>query len=234
METLSEPVIGVGDVTLPGIITLGDIIVDAANMTGTIQGGVPYAGKPYSLSGFYKFFPAVQDSAVIGMALYRWNGQSRDTLAIGYFYTGDVAAQWTEFEAVLNYDIYEESDTMNIVASSTAVYAQNLPVGSVLYLDNLALNYGPISVLQPEFSESFIVIPEVWASRIRIETDDTGVPQQADIRLYDLSGQLVAKEKQWSSNGVFYINYRSLNPGIYIIGLITTDGRSFHQKVRIY
>ncbi|MEA3505354.1 MAG: PCMD domain-containing protein, partial [Bacteroidota bacterium] len=170
METISNYFFLYGDVVMPGLITLGEIESDPLTQEGGITGGVPYSQNPQSLSGYFKYFPQEVDTASIGLALFRWNGASRDTLAGGVFQVGEEVAEWTQFEATLEYVIWAQPDTLNILAASSSdEEGDALMEGSTLYLDELTLNYGPTSIIEPDFSGDFTVYPISTTQQFKIE-----------------------------------------------------------------
>lgn len=233
LETVSEFIFLYGDVEMPGLITLGELEVDPINQDGDVFGGVPYTGNPESLSGYYKYSPAEGDTAALGAVLYKWNGTTRDTLAGGDFTVWEEVTEWTEFEATLEYVIWEEPDTMNIIASSTAVEGEEVPVGSVLLLDEFTFNYGPASIVDPAFGDGFRVYPEIHYSKFRIDLK-TDKPEKATVQMFDITGNLILQKEKMFYNGSAYISYRDVPAGIYIIRLVTASGKVYAQKVRLH
>ena len=101
LETITEEVFLFGPVTMPGLITLGEIILDVENQTATVDGGVPISGKPESLNGWFRYLPAGDDLSIIGIGLTRWNGTSRDILAYDYLLMGSLP-DWQTFTLPVN------------------------------------------------------------------------------------------------------------------------------------
>jgi len=233
LETVSEFIFLYGEVEMPGLITLGELEVDPINQDGDVFGGVPYTGTPESLSGYYKYFPAEGDTAALGAVLYKWNGTTRDTLAGGDFTVWEEVSEWTEFVAEMEYVIWEESDTMNIIASSTAVEGEEVPVGSVLLLDEFTFNYGPVSIVNPGFEEGFRVYPEIRHSRFRIALQ-TDKPQKVTVQMFDISGTLILQKEKMLYNGSTSVSYRDVAAGIYIIRVVTPSGKAYSQKVHLH
>jgi len=233
LETISEYIFLYGDVEMPGLLTLGELEVDVINQDGNVYGGTPYATNPQSLSGYYKYSPADGDSAAIGVVLYRWTGSTRDTLAGGDFWAWEEVNEWTEFEAVLEYQIWATPDTMNIIISSTAVEAEEVPIGSVLKIDELSFNYGPTSIIDPRFSDDFRVYPDIYNHRFRIELK-LDKPERATIQMFDINGNVILQKEKTFFNNSASISYRNVSSGIYIVRVITASGKAHTQKVRLY
>lgn len=59
------------DVTLPGVLTLGDFVLDIANETEDITGGIPFTDRPESFKGYFKAHPADNDSCMIAIVITR-------------------------------------------------------------------------------------------------------------------------------------------------------------------
>lgn len=232
METISQYVFPVGDITMPGLITLGEVDIDPINEEGGIYGGTPYADNPQSLSGYYKYFPAEGDSSALGMVLYKWNGESRDTLGGAALTLEEEVSEWTQFETYVEYNIWDTPDTMNIIASSTAI-EDDTPEGSVLYLDELTLNYGPTSIIEPDFKAEIRVYPESYSQRFRIHLESDSMIEGA-VQVFNLQGQLLKSKDHQFYNSDAYISYSDLSSGVYIISVVTENGRKFNQKVEIH
>ena len=51
VQSVTQNIFIIGPITMPGILTLGDVIIDITNATGTVEGGVPVTGQPKYLKG---------------------------------------------------------------------------------------------------------------------------------------------------------------------------------------
>jgi len=179
LETKEITLIGV----IPGFMTLGDFFLDITTLEYIITGGVPCNDQPTKLKGYFKYFPVEGDSCFIGIGLLKRNGPVRDTLASGYFSTKDTVADWTLFEAVIEYDSLTLPDSMNIVVSSTAV--EVIGPGSKLYIDDLFLDYsvGVPSNLQTDQVELWVHENALMISALNLDQ----VP--VHLSIYDLTGR---------------------------------------------
>ena len=169
----------VGNVTMPGILTLGDFVLDIVNQTGNIVGGKPFTFRPYSLKGYYKSTPLGGNTPMIGIGLSKWNNQTntRDTIGFSVMYFPNTVNTWTEFEIVINWTSSEIPDSMNIiVAASDLVNGQTFATNSAIFVDNLHFEYlqeneiisvGDFNPLYVAFGTSFnqLPLPElVWVT----------------------------------------------------------------------
>ena len=125
----------------PGVVTLGEFIVDYMTQTATIEGGIPFTDRPIALNGDYKNFPAANDSTIV-MAIFteylEVKGKT-DTIGLGVMYTGDVVADWTSFSVPISFFNDNDPDTMNIIVVSSNMFSPNKD--SYMFIDNLAFEY---------------------------------------------------------------------------------------------
>lgn len=125
----------------PGVVTLGEFIVDIPTATATIEGGIPFIDRPLALTGSYKNFPVANDSTMIMVLFTEYlevKGE-RDTIGIGVMYTGDVIADWTNFSVPIVFFNEHDPDTMNIIVVSSNMITPK--INSYMYIDNFAFEY---------------------------------------------------------------------------------------------
>jgi hypothetical protein len=223
LETKTVPIF---NVTVPGVVTLGDLTIDLLGASYEITGGVALTGPVTHLKGFYKFIPKGGDSCAIGIGLTQWVNGIQDSVGLGYFSTHDTVTAWTPFSAWINIDSLSNPDTMNVLAISSAM---DFPTeGTVLYLDGLYMDY---TVATKDERPSAGI--EIYNDRELKELDiffDFTVPQSTTVRLYNVTGQvvkegsptLVLKEK-------YTLSYQDLHEGIYILNVLH-DGKSYSRK----
>jgi hypothetical protein len=147
----TESIVMVGNVTLPGILTLGDFILDVEAQTGTIEGGIPFPHSPTSLKGWFKSAPVGGDSPMIGVGLSKWNEttEQRDTIGYGQMYFDQTVNTWTEFTIEIEWTSTEVPDTMNIIIASTDLLEGGgvFVDGSTIWVDNLSFEYETVEDL---------------------------------------------------------------------------------------
>jgi len=232
IETLEKFVFATGDLIVPGFLTLGEIKADPIDREIQISGGIPYSDNPESIKGYYKYLPEEGDSTIMGLLLYKWNGETRDTIASASYIINKEVSEWTKFEASVEYDSWKVPDTMNMIFSSTAM-EKNTPVGSVLFLDELTFNYGPTSIIDPGFNSDFRVYPQSYSRqfRIHLESDDM---VQATIEVFNIRGQLIKSVMHNFYDQDAYISYKDLESGVYIIRVVTENDTEHTQKIEIH
>ncbi len=229
LETITESVFIIGPVTVPGIITLGEIILDIQNQTATVDGGVPVSGYPEALKGWFRYLPAAGDSCVIGMGLSRWKGTSRDTIAYDYLSFGGQHADWQMFTLPLNYQIQAQPDTMNIIFLSSNALNGTIVEGSKLWLDNLWIEFNTTSVGSPAIETPISIVSIDNGKALRISGDD----HFGELQLYNLNGALVLNSQVENALNGRQIPLPALSPGIYAARYVSTSGAVCVQKVLI-
>lgn len=219
LETITENIFLIGPVTIPGMITLGEIIVDLVNFTGTVEGGIPVTGMPQKLRGWFRYLPETGDSCIMGIGLSRWNGSSRDTVAYSYLTLGGQHNDWAEFSVPVVYEIAVEPDSMNLVFFSSNLLNGEPVSGSKLWVDDLWIDYETVSVQLLNLSRDFYVqasddVVVIYAT----------VPSGGDIQVYSLSGSLVYQTRINNGIGQQKLPLPHLPSGLYIAQLTTSNG----------
>ncbi|HPD24843.1 MAG TPA: PCMD domain-containing protein, partial [Bacteroidales bacterium] len=199
----------VGNVTMPGILTLGDFVLDIVNQTGNIVGGKPFPYRPYSLKGYYKSTPLGGNTPMIGIGLSKWNYQTntRDTIGFSVMYFPNTVNNWTEFEIIINWTSNEVPDSMNIIiAAADLVSGETFATNSAIFVDNLYFEY-------PQ-SQEIISVGDFNPIYVSYGTlfSQLPLPEQAWVTLDDNSNELlnvVWNQGPYPSNGDI--------PGEYIL-----------------
>ncbi|MGM0650459.1 MAG: PCMD domain-containing protein, partial [Bacteroidota bacterium] len=136
--TVTESIYG-ENVTLPGVITLGEFILDVASETASIEGGIEFPHRPDTLNGYFKSAPAPDDTARIIVGLSKWDDAAgeRDTIGFGGMNFPSTFDTWTEFNIPIEWSSTEVPDSMNIVIASSARNDSVFITGSSITVDSL-------------------------------------------------------------------------------------------------
>ena len=119
--------------TANGVATTGTLITTAPY---GVTGGIPYTGRPDSITGWFKYAPVGADSGLIQFSLFA----AGDTVGYVRFQTGNYATStYTRFSAPITYYSSATPDTALWLLSSSR--AANPIVNSALYVDDLQLIY---------------------------------------------------------------------------------------------
>lgn len=222
IETVTHNIFLVGPVTMPGILSLGEITLDIINQTGSVEGGVPINTQPNMLRGYFKYLPATGDSCIMGIGMSKWNGTGRDTIAYAYTTIGGQTTDWQEFAIPIEYLIWTVPDTMNIMFFSSNLLTGSPVSGSNLWIDNLWLEYGPVSVkeaAQPE-NQALVLVNNGNNLTLRNLPEEGGF-----IRILSLNGAVIIQDQLKSGRTESEINISRLTPGLYIVQVTSASGR---------
>lgn len=111
--------------------------------TEELEGGFPVDSTPEKLTGYYKYQPVNNDSALIGAWLFRNTSGTKDTLAEVYVKLGP-ASSYTKFELDFPPNILQpDSANIAILAGDIDFKPQ---LGSKLWVDELSLIYSKCNV----------------------------------------------------------------------------------------
>lgn len=232
ITTVTQNVFPIGSVSIPGILTLGVLNIDYIGQTASLTGGTPFTGIPQALTGFYKYQPTTLDSCFLGFGLFRWNNGTRDTIGYAYTTIGNAATAWTAFEVPLEYDIWESPDTINIVfLASNAL--DGLPHGGTkLWVDNLSLVYGAVSIEGISFPSEFKIYAD-GAKRLLVIHPDLKQKQIVEMEVYDMVGLKRIHQSCSIQNTELTLDIADLNPGTYVFRANIPGEKPFTRKFTI-
>lgn len=209
---------------IPGLITLGDFNINVLTFAVSITGGVPFTGKPLSLSGYFQYEPVFNDEAFIGAILLKQNGNNWDTIADGNFTTTSNIVSWTPFTATFNYRSNETPTHLNIIIMSSD---RNAPQpNSTLYIDNLTLNF-PANV-----HESDLGLVRIFqnSSSLSIYANEN-IENIKNVRLLSSDGKTIKSVTFSQPTATAELSTEHISNGIYILNIQLTNGLSFSKKV---
>jgi hypothetical protein len=202
---------------VPGIITNGILTIDIFAQTVSVSGGVPINDVPTHLKGFYKFQPNGGDSCVIGIALTRWNNSTRESVGDGIFSAHVAVNVWTPFYAWIDYLLQDKPDTFNVSAISSADSVAT--AGTVLYIDNLSLDY--TTGINREDPASGIEIYQDREERQILVYFDFEKPEATEIQLFSMTGQACASTPvETLVKDRRIVNYKGFSTGVYLLEIL--------------
>lgn len=140
METKVLSIQPLGEIPIPGVITLGEIEIDLLHQTGGIIGGIPFTEKPYAFKAYVKASLAENDSAFIAAYTYKYNSVTaqKDTLAQILMYFSEEISDWVEIEIPFEYLSDTTPDSINIICFSSSSFKSSYE-GSVLKIDSMSI-----------------------------------------------------------------------------------------------
>lgn len=133
--------------TLPGIIYNGTL--DLASSDPAI--GTPFTARPDSPIGWYKYAPVNVDMFMVQVMLSKWNGTSREDIAMGTLSGSSAVTDFMRMSIPLEYGSATTPDSMAVmvVASSGD---QPVP-GTVIWVDDLSFVMNSTASAAPQPSE---------------------------------------------------------------------------------
>jgi hypothetical protein len=212
---------------VPGLMTLGTLTINIFTQTITLTGGVPINDVPTHLKGFYKYQPKGGNSCGIGIGFTKWNGTVRDTVGIGAFTTQDTVTVWTPFSALIYYIQPSVPDTFDILAISSA--DNNPTAGSVLYVDNLYLDYSTSGIDEEDPAAGIDIYQDREARNILVYFNFIK-PETTTILLYNMMGQVVGGvPSETVMKGRNILDYQGLPGGVYVLEILHS-GKKYCRK----
>lgn len=190
-------------------------------------GGMAVDANPKTLSGHYKYTPVGNDTAICAIISYRYDFTLGQSVALDSFFVAlPPTAGYTSFSATLNYNTFPYADTVSIVFASSNLSGDGsfVGIGSELLIDNLSLEYYPLSVEDNESNINASVYPNPATDEFYIEyASNQGTLQ---FELYDMIGNLVMSR---NINSTYadkeIINVNNLQKGIYLYTLVNEAER---------
>ena len=187
-----------------GLVFTGKINVSPFTLTY----GFPYTGRPEKLEFWAKYAPVGGDTGRVGVALTKWNGVSRDTIANGGIDIHSTAI-YTVFQYSLNYRSTSLPDSAVIAIASSKSKA-TARVNSSLYIDDVAFT-GWVGINQYDINNSKVqVFPNPAKDNVTIHAQ---INEADNVQIIDASGKLVGiyKIQNYTSD----INTSAFAEGFY-------------------
>lgn len=209
METVNFPLI---QTTIPGAITTGEFLY--VNNIPRFTKGMPFTGRPVSLSGYYKYIPAKGDTFGITISLLKENPQThfKDTIATGGFRGSDFVNSYTKFSIKLDYQSSGKPDTLSLIMSSSILSQR--PEGSIFYVDHLVFHYETgIEEFTPGKINQLSLFPSPFSNNLQFLKSRASAIQS--LFIYNSTGKLVSK-KNIGENFKGSIDLSSLPDGLYL------------------
>ena len=213
-------------VTSPSAMSLG-YIVELGLTDRDMRGGLPSSEAPTSFEGHYKFLPSGNDYGFIGCVLFKYNTSTglQDTVARAIFKPRDEAQNYTHFKVDMEYlpgmeDV--QHDTMNVIVSSSFKFGTP-QVGTVLFVDDLKVNYEETNNLEKISSDRVQVYPNPATREGAIFVNLPKTESNYEFNLVDIMGKKVAVKIEQTPNGVALKPQATLRSGAYILRIREND-----------
>lgn len=212
-----------GGPSVSGLLTTGIFEVDFQNHTGDITGGLPITSKPLYLKGWFKYTPGISDTAQISIGFTN-NGAD---IGGGILKINDTVDVWTQFSIPINYIMGQSPDSFNIVFS-TSTLNTNVPLGSVLKIDHIYLDYtASNNSTVSEIEKRVKIYPNPANQYTSIQMDFEG---QAMLFIFDSNGKRIIEKTIYNTDNQLDIS--GLEKGVYFVKIISSE-RIFTEKLII-
>lgn len=192
------------NLTANGIASTGTIITTPPY--GVI-GGIPFAGRPDSIAGWYKCSPQPGDT---GFAQILLIGGLGDTVGFVRWWAPPVTVStFTRFSKAITYYSSNAVDTAQWILSSSKGF--NQIVNSSIIFDDIALITNPVGLPDYKEDKTITLYPAVSSGLFTLQ--NTG-RKKLLVLFYNNHGQLIAEYK--ISESLNSINLVSKPKGIYL------------------
>jgi hypothetical protein len=204
----------------PAVATNGTL-----NSAFQFQGGSPDSIRYQMLTGWYIYNPVGGDSCTVSVLCTRWNGTSRDTVAVGVWSTKDTVTTYSQFSVTINYVASGNPDTALIVISSAPIGINTANAGTVLYIDDLNFSgLAGINELPPNLV-SINTFPNPASDYLNIDAE-WKAPVRATISIIDVNGKLLQSIPMTNSTQRIDVSY--LANGNYFYELMDDRGNKLY------
>ncbi|NVO01246.1 MAG: PCMD domain-containing protein [Bacteroidetes bacterium] len=217
---------------VPSFITLGKFWFTTIPQAGGYSEGIVFTTRPDSLKLFYKYSKVANDTGAV--VFESWKGVHTTLVAGDTTYITANAPSWTELKIPLGYHSALNPDSLNIVLSASHLYNANVIASlSTLWVDDISLVYGTVSINEIEFNDNFWVSYNVYSSELLVNYK-TEKDVNTSIVIYSIDGKLISKTDRLFNNEIQKINISDLKNGNYILTLSTSNGILKSQKFSIF
>ncbi len=211
--------------------TIGYISTGSIGDEG-IEGGFPYNDQPDMLTGYYKYTPVGNDTAVVNVSFSKYNSGTGETDSLyEYLVQLPPVSTYTKFEIPIS--LSEMPDTANLAIGSSNYEEEGnyLGIGSVLLIDDVQFEFIDGTVV-PLFYEEVLLYPNPANDYTNLDLN-TIKGDVRSIQFFDALGRnALFVEKPEQTGNSLKINTVKLSNGIYWY-LIKTDAGDFSGKLLI-
>ncbi len=235
LTTESNNIIIIGEMRMPGMLTLGRMNIDMVTQSATVDGGIHFPYRPTKMKGYYKYQKVDNDSCLLGMVLYKYGaaGQPPDTIGRGFLISDNIM-DWQAFEIPIEYSTDEIPDTLNIIALSSYDHLQlNVFTGSTLWVDSLYFEYDSTSFIgdYAVYESPTSIYPNPAQQQIRVDYQLPNGIKQAEMAILDLSGNIICIKQLPTVKNTLNISLTGLSPGTYIC--VVQSDKGIHSRKKL-
>ena len=208
LETNELPLL---NLHIPGIVTLATINIVTEPPSYSIGGGLFLQENVSKLTGMYKYTGVEGDSATVIIYNFKHDeGSVFDTIGYGVTYLQD-ATDWSSFTVNMHNLNNHVPDTFNVVILSSSSTDFTAGAGSVLLVDDIAIetNTGIFSINANTINVK--VYPNPSANFVQFETNKS--EKDRKVNIYTIDGMLISVNNFY--NNKTSIDVSELPPAMY-------------------
>lgn len=206
-----------------------------ANPWNAIEGGTPFTSKPATISGFYKYTDAGNDSAEVSVILKKFNTltMKHDTVGIGIQALG-ASATYIPFTVNINYPLPSVTpDSIIIMFNSSKYYHYDTITYALpnLYIDRISIPQGLSTGIteSPGGELHSNAYPNPSSGNVVIEMEGQADFNGLMLSLYDVNGKKVM-EREITQNTIFL---SGLSAGNYVYIINSSERMLSKGKVTV-
>ncbi|NQW29958.1 MAG: PCMD domain-containing protein [Ignavibacteria bacterium] len=130
-----------------GSLFIGRFKLNLTDFAASAILGASFTDRPTKFRGHYKYTPANGDSATMYARLTRWTGTAQVVVGQAVLTEYGAVSEWRRFDIPFQYNSGATPDSIRVVLASSAG-GENFKgeIGSTLFVDNVQLDYTPLSV----------------------------------------------------------------------------------------
>jgi hypothetical protein len=176
--------------------------------------------RPSAFRFYYKSNFLEADTAVGTFVLTKWNTNSKktDTIGIADFSINKNFNTYQEANIVFNYQSASVPDSAFFIISSSADGFEP-KVGSAIYLDDLALVYGTISVKNISLENMLLVYPNPAQTAINLSNSS----ELGSVKVFNNLGQIVFNTVE--NKSLLSIDMTEFVKGLYFVEIENKSGK---------
>jgi hypothetical protein len=196
------------------------MVINIQDSSYSFSGGVSLNERVQSLSGYYKYQGAENDSASVLIYCFSHPfGEDFDTIGIGYAFLHD-AEEWTSFTVDMTYLNDHTPDTFNVlIFSSGTISLDQIPQGSVLLVDEITIETG-LGISDKYQLIDLSVYPNPVSNILTFETND--FDKNRRLIIYDMFGRKI-KEVPFEGKRT-EVSVNDFSPGNYSYRVSSDEG----------
>jgi len=207
----------------------GDTLGFATNgyfFNGDFAGGMAIVQNPVKVTGYYKYSPVGNDTALVGVYTSKFEPTFGNTVSLdSSLIKLPAASNYTYFEVPLYYNGWPIADTLNITFASGNFQNDSslLAPGSVLLIDDIEVLYNPVAVEDNLNHNQATVYPNPVAETLFIKMLNKATNQI--FKLFDAKGALVFEGNcQYQHGMVAAVDVSEIPQGLYFYQI--NDGKN--------